>query len=167
MTLTELKYIVAVARERHFGKAADACFVSQSTLSAGLRDLETLLDVVLVERTKRAVRFTPLGNAVVAKAHRLLREAEELAELAEETLTKSDGTGNVAVHTSRFIVEATKHFPPEGIMIRDGGATVIFTWTYNMAKPRDVIWNQNYGHIGTGLPYATGGSNTDGIAQQF
>jgi thiamine pyrophosphate-dependent acetolactate synthase large subunit-like protein len=87
--------------------------------------------------------------------------ADELAELAAETLTKSDGTGNVATHTSRFIVEATKHFPPEGIMIRDGGASVIFGWTYNQCKPHDVIWNQNYGHIGTGLPYANGAMLAD------
>ena len=87
--------------------------------------------------------------------------AAELEELAEETLEKSDGTGNVAVHTSRFIVEATKAFPPEGIMIRDGGASVIFGWTYNQCKPHDVIWNQNYGHIGTGLPYATGAMLAD------
>ncbi len=87
--------------------------------------------------------------------------AEELAALAAETLTKSDGTGNVPIHTSRFIVEATKAFPADGIMIRDGGATVIFGWTYNQCKPHDVIWNQNYGHIGTGLPYATGAMLAD------
>ena len=63
-TLKQLQYLVALHEHGHFGRAADACFVSQSTLSAGLRDLETLLGVVLVERTKRAVRFTPLGNAV-------------------------------------------------------------------------------------------------------
>ncbi len=86
---------------------------------------------------------------------------DELDELAAETLEKSDGTGNVAVHTSRFIVEATKAFPEGGIMIRDGGASVIFGWTYNQCKPNDVIWNQNYGHIGTGLPYATGAMLAD------
>jgi thiamine pyrophosphate-dependent acetolactate synthase large subunit-like protein len=86
---------------------------------------------------------------------------DELDELAAETLTKSDGTGNVGVHTSRFIVEATKAFPKDGIMIRDGGASVIFGWTYNQCKPNDVIWNQNYGHIGTGLPYATGAMLAD------
>ena len=80
-TLKQLQYLVALHEHGHFGRAADASFVSQSTLSAGLRDLETLLGVVLVERTKRAVRFTPLGNAVVAKAHRLLREAEELSDM--------------------------------------------------------------------------------------
>jgi thiamine pyrophosphate-dependent acetolactate synthase large subunit-like protein len=92
------------------------------------------------------------------------RDAAQLADLAEESATKSDGHGDVAIHTSRFIVEATKAFPKNGIMIRDGGATVIFTWTYSQAKPRDVIWNQNYGHIGTGLPYATGAMLADAAA---
>lgn len=85
----------------------------------------------------------------------------ELNELAAETLTRSDGTGNVAIHTSRYIVEATKAFPKDGIMIRDGGATVVYGWTYSQCKPHDVIWNQNYGHIGTGLPYATGAMLAD------
>ncbi|WP_296678780.1 hydrogen peroxide-inducible genes activator [Novosphingobium sp.] len=80
-TLKQLQYLVALHEHGHFGRAADASFVSQSTLSAGLRDLETLLGTTLVERTKRAVRFTPLGNQVVAKAHRLLREAEELSDM--------------------------------------------------------------------------------------
>lgn len=84
-TLKQLQYLVALHEHGHFGRAADACFVSQSTLSAGLRDLEALLGVVLVERTKRAVRFTPLGDAVVAKAHRVLRETEELSELVQSS----------------------------------------------------------------------------------
>lgn len=84
-TLKQLQYLVALHEHQHFGRAAEATFVSQSTLSAGLRDLETLLGVILVERTKRAVRFTPLGNAVVAKAHRILREAEELSDLVQSS----------------------------------------------------------------------------------
>lgn len=82
-TLKQLQYLVALHEHEHFGRAADACYVSQSTLSAGLRELESLLGVTLVERTRRVVRFTPLGNQVVAKAHRLLREAEELSELVQ------------------------------------------------------------------------------------
>lgn len=82
-TLKQLQYLVALHEHGHFGRAADACFVSQSTLSAGLRELESLLGVILVERTRRVVRFTPLGDQVVAKAHRLLREAEELSELVQ------------------------------------------------------------------------------------
>ena len=84
-TLKQLQYLVALHEHEHFGRAADACCISQSTLSAGLRDLEGLLGVTLVERTKRAVRFTPLGNAVVEKAHRILRETEELSDLVQSS----------------------------------------------------------------------------------
>ena len=82
-TIKQLQYLVALHEHQHFGRAADASFVSQSTLSAGIRELESLLGVTLVERSRRVVRFTPLGNNVVAKAHRVLREAEELAELVQ------------------------------------------------------------------------------------
>ncbi len=88
----------------------------------------------------------------------------ELDELAAESRTKSDGHGNLPIHTSRFVVEATEAFPKDGILIRDGGATVIFQWTYSQCKPHDVIWNQNFGHIGTGLPYATGAMLADQAA---
>src|SRR3954466_10742846 len=81
-TLKQLQYLVALHRHGHFGKAADACFVTQSTLSAGLRELETLLAMTLVERTRRVVRFTALGEKIADKAIRVLREADELAELA-------------------------------------------------------------------------------------
>lgn len=84
-TLKQLQYLVALHEHGHFGRAAQSCIVSQSTLSAGLRELESLLGVTLVERTRRVVRFTPLGNRVVAKAHRLLREAEELTELVQSS----------------------------------------------------------------------------------
>ncbi|MCB2073830.1 MAG: thiamine pyrophosphate-binding protein [Novosphingobium sp.] len=90
--------------------------------------------------------------------------AAELDELAEESLEHSDGSGNIAMNTARFVVESTKAFPKDGIMIRDGGATVIYQWTYSQCKPHDVIWNQNYGHIGTGLPYATGAMLADQAA---
>ena len=81
-TIKQLQYLVSLRQHGHFGKAAEACFVTQSTLSAGLRELETLLGIVLVERTRRVVRFTALGEKVADKAIRVLREAEELAELA-------------------------------------------------------------------------------------
>jgi LysR family hydrogen peroxide-inducible transcriptional activator len=81
-TIKQLQYLVALREHGHFGKAADACFVTQSTLSAGLRELEASLGVMLVERTRRIVRFTALGDRIADKAVRLLREAEELAEMA-------------------------------------------------------------------------------------
>ena len=83
-------------------------------------------------------------------------DAARIAKLAE------DAPSGTPVHTAKFVVEATKAFPADGIMVRDGGATVIFQWTYSQAKPHDVVWNQNFGHIGTGLPYAVGASVADG-----
>src|SRR6478752_8499379 len=81
-TLKQLQYLVALRQTGHFGRAAETNFVTQSTLSAGLRELESLLGVTLVERTRRVVRFTPLGLKIADKAQRLLREGEELADLA-------------------------------------------------------------------------------------
>ena len=84
-------------------------------------------------------------------------DAARLAELAETA-----PSGMSPVHPARLIVEATRVFPADGIMVRDGGATTIFGWTYSQAKPHDVIWNQNFGHLGTGLPYAIGASVAEG-----
>src|SRR5260221_13677262 len=81
-TIKQLQYLVALRRHGHFGRAADACFVTQSTLSAGLRELETLLGIPLVERPRRVVRFTTLGEKIADKAIIVLRETEELAEMA-------------------------------------------------------------------------------------
>ncbi|WP_433249903.1 thiamine pyrophosphate-binding protein [Actinomadura nitritigenes] len=85
------------------------------------------------------------------------RDAARLAELAETA-----PSGGSPVHPARLIVEATRAFPPDGIMVRDGGATTIFGWTYSQVKPHDVLWNQNFGHLGTGLPYAVGAGVADG-----
>ncbi len=81
-TLKQLQYLIALSDHGHFGRAAEACFVTQSTLSAGLRELESQVGVTLVERSRRVVRFTPLGEKIAAKARRVLREAEELGDLA-------------------------------------------------------------------------------------
>ncbi|MFC7258395.1 thiamine pyrophosphate-binding protein [Streptomyces lutosisoli] len=87
----------------------------------------------------------------------ITQDAAQLAELAETA-----PSGMSPVHPARLIVEATKVFPKDGIMVRDGGATTIFGWTYSQAKPHDVMWNQNFGHLGTGLPYAVGASVAEG-----
>ncbi|HTH26910.1 MAG TPA: thiamine pyrophosphate-binding protein [Sphingobium sp.] len=68
----------------------------------------------------------------------------------------STPSGMVPVHTARFIVEATKDLPKDTILARDGGAVSIFGWTYSQYQPNDLVWNQNTGHLGTGLPYAIG-----------
>ncbi len=81
-SLRQLRYLVALHELGHFGRAAAATFVNQSTLSAGIADLERQLGVVLVERTRRSVRFTPVGDQLVERARRLVRGAEDLTEMA-------------------------------------------------------------------------------------
>ena len=81
-TLKQLQYLVALYDQGHFRRAAETCFVTQSTLSAGIAELESLLGTALVERTRRVVRFTPVGERIAAKARKVLREAEELADMA-------------------------------------------------------------------------------------
>ncbi len=84
MTLTELRYIVAVARERHFGRAAQACFVSQPTLSVAIRKLEDELGVTLFERGANEVTPTMIGERVVTQAQRVLEQATALKEIAQQ-----------------------------------------------------------------------------------
>ena len=83
MTLTELKYIVAVAREKHFGKAAEACFVSQPTLSVAVKKLEEELEVKLFERGGSEIAVTPLGAEIVRQAQSVLEQAAEIKEIAK------------------------------------------------------------------------------------
>jgi LysR family hydrogen peroxide-inducible transcriptional activator len=84
MTLTELKYIVAVARERHFGRAAEACHVSQPTLSVAIRKLEDELGVSLFERGGVEVSVTPIGQQIVEQAQRVLDETATIREIAKQ-----------------------------------------------------------------------------------
>jgi LysR family transcriptional regulator, hydrogen peroxide-inducible genes activator len=83
MTLTELRYIVAVARERHFGRAAEACFVSQPTLSVAIKKLEDELDVKIFERGSTEVSVTPLGDEIVRQAQTVLEMAAAIKETAK------------------------------------------------------------------------------------
>ena len=82
MTLTELKYIVAVAREKHFGKGADACHVSQPTLSVAIKKLEEELQVKLFERNANEITITPLGEEIIRQAQSVLEQAEQIKDIA-------------------------------------------------------------------------------------
>jgi acetolactate synthase-1/2/3 large subunit len=163
---TELGEPVHFGRWRHwYAGEADRkwIYVQQDPTAIGVN---RPIDVPLVGDVRAVVpqlsRALGKGREAGEQLAKFMRDGQaELDQLGEEALTKSDGTGSVPIHTSRFIVEATRAFPEGGIMIRDGGASVIFGWTYNQCKPNDVIWNQNYGHIGTGLPYANGAMLAD------
>ncbi|MGB2903256.1 MAG: LysR substrate-binding domain-containing protein [Candidatus Dechloromonas phosphoritropha] len=97
MTLTEMRYIVALARERHFGRAAEVCHVSQPTLSVALKKVEGQLGAALFERTVSDVRITALGERIVAQARRVLEEAVRLEEIAEATGDPMSGQLRVGI----------------------------------------------------------------------
>lgn len=100
MTLTELRYLVAVARERHFGHAAESCFVSQPTLSVAIKKLEQELGVVLFERGPGGVAVTPVGQSIVEQAQRVLEEASRVKDLAAAGHDPLAGTLRLgAIHT--------------------------------------------------------------------
>jgi len=82
MTLTELRYIVTVAQERHFGRAAEKCHVSQPTLSVAIKKLESELGIAIFERSKSSVTVTPLGEKIVAQAQRVLEESRAIKDIA-------------------------------------------------------------------------------------
>jgi acetolactate synthase-1/2/3 large subunit len=111
----------------------------------------------VVPQITAAIKDSPRAEA--ADLQRWINEDKQrLTELAEQDFSTDSGR----MHTGQWVVEATRAFPENGIHVRDGGCTVIFTWTYLQCKPHDVIWNQNFGHLGTGLPYAVGASVADG-----
>ena len=83
MTLTELRYIVAVARERHFGRAAEACFVSQPTLSVAIKKLEDELNIQIFERSGSELTITSLGQSIIHQAQKVLDEAQVIKHLAQ------------------------------------------------------------------------------------
>ena len=96
-SLRQLKYLIALAEHLNFTRAAETSFVTQSTLSAGLKELETALGAQLVERDRQSVALTPLGTEVVARARTLLAQAEDLAELAASGAEPMSGTLRLGV----------------------------------------------------------------------
>ena len=125
-TLKQLQYLVALHDSGHFGRAAEACFVTQSTLSAGIRELETLIGVVLVERTRRVVRFTPLGERITDKARRVLREADELGDMARAAGRPLSGEMRMSVIPTiapfmlpRILPRLRKDYPDLKLFLRE------------------------------------------------
>jgi len=97
MTLRELRYLVALADHSHFGRAAETCHVSQPTLSTQLKKLEEFLGVILFERTNKALHVTPIGEEIVARARRVLAEAESIIEIAHQKTGPLAGPLNLGV----------------------------------------------------------------------
>ena len=91
-SMRQLRYLIAVGQYLNFTKAAEHCFVSQSTLSAGLKELEDSLGIQLIERDRQNVSVTPIGLEMIARAKQLLASAEDMVEYAKAASQAMTGT---------------------------------------------------------------------------
>lgn len=130
MTLTELRYIVAVARERHFGRAAEACFVSQPTLSVAIKKLEEELDVKIFERGANEVTMTPLGEDIVRQAQSVIEQASAIKDIAKRGKDPLDGPlrlGIIYTIGPYLLPELVKHcielYPRMPLMLQENFTT--------------------------------------------
>ena len=126
MTLTEFRYIVAVARERHFGRAAEACFVSQPTLSVSIKKLEEELDVKIFERGSNDVSVTPLGEEIVRQAQAVIEQAAGIKETAKRGKDPLAGPLRLGVIYTigpyllpDLVKQAIKLFPQMPLMLQE------------------------------------------------
>jgi LysR family hydrogen peroxide-inducible transcriptional activator len=132
MNLRDLRYLVALAEHLHFGRAAEACFVSQPTLSTQIRKLEDQLKIVLIERGNRQLILTPVGAAVVAQAQRVLRDVDDLVRIAEEHRDPLGGDVRVGIIPTvapyllpRILPIIRREFPKVSIKLNEGQTRVI------------------------------------------
>ncbi|WP_397535022.1 LysR substrate-binding domain-containing protein [Roseateles sp.] len=126
MTLTELRYIVAVARERHFGRAAEACFVSQPTLSVAIKKLEEELDVKIFERGASEVSVTPLGEEIVRQAQSVIEQASAIKEIAKRGKDPLAGALRLGlIYTigpyllPKLVKSVIEHYPQMPLMLQE------------------------------------------------
>lgn len=122
----QLRYLTALSETMHFGRAAEMCAVTQSTLSAGVKELEATLGVVLLERSKRSVRMTPLGRMIVARAREALQYMEDMVDLAQSGTGVLAGPLNFGVIPTigayllpGFLAQTQKAFPKLKIFVRE------------------------------------------------
>lgn len=163
MTLTELRYITAVARERHFGKAAEACFVSQPTLSVAVRKLETELKVTLFERGNNEVTVTPIGQRIIEQAQRVLEEAETIPRLAVQGQDDLVGMLRLGVIYTigpyllpRLIPLLRRHAPEMPLQIEEN-YTAVLSERLKQGKLDVIILS---------LPYAQAGILTESLYEE-
>lgn len=125
-TLKHLKYFVSVAKFKHFGQAADACFVTQPTLSAAIREFEEILGVQLLERTKRSVLITPIGEEVLIRAKDIIVQADSLMEMARAKGSPLNGELRLGVIPTigpyllpQIMEDVRRHFPDLTLYLKE------------------------------------------------
>jgi len=125
-TIKQLRYLIAISETLNFTRAAEVCFVGQSTLSAGLKELEDSLGVQLVERDKHSVSFTPIGHGVVERAQRLIVQADDLVDFVEGSAGVMMGVIKLGVIPTiapfllpSFLPKMREQFPDLKIVLRE------------------------------------------------
>jgi LysR family transcriptional regulator, hydrogen peroxide-inducible genes activator len=133
--LRQLRYLVALADHLHFGRAAEACAVTQSTLSAGIQELEALLRVPLAERTKRSVILTSVGHRIVARTRQLLRDAEGIMDVAASAAEPMSGLIALGVIPTispfvlpRLVPHISRHYPDLHLTLREDKTVALLDW---------------------------------------
>jgi LysR family hydrogen peroxide-inducible transcriptional activator len=125
-TIKQLRYLIAISETLNFTRAAEVCFVGQSTLSAGLKELEDSLGVQLVERDKHSVSLTPIGQGVVERAQRLIVQADDLVDFVEGSAGNMMGVIKLGVIPTiapfllpLFLPKMREQFPDLKIVLRE------------------------------------------------
>ena len=131
-TMRQLRYFTALEITEHFGRAAEACFVSQSAFSVAIRELESILGVQLVDRTTKQVAITPIGREIAAQARLVLRDTEQLVQLAGQRQKPLTGRLTLGVIPTiapfllpRILPTMRKRYPELQIFIREGQTDMI------------------------------------------
>lgn len=134
-TMKQLQYLVALADHMHFGAAAEACFVTQSTLSSGIKDLEDILTAPVAERTNRSVMLTPLGEKVVEQARQLLSEAEAMVDMAAQKAGPLSGLLRLGVIPTigpyllpKVVPELHRAYPQLELYLREDYSDRLLEW---------------------------------------
>ena len=132
-TVRQLQYLSALRKFNHFGKAAKSCFVSQSAFSTAIKELETLLDISLVDRTNRSVVFTPAGKVIESQGRRALSNLEELVDLAKSVSEPFSGIIRIGIIPTiapyllpSLLPALQTAYPKLRLFIREGQSKAIY-----------------------------------------
>ncbi|MBH71394.1 MAG: LysR family transcriptional regulator [Pelagibacteraceae bacterium] len=163
-TFRQLKYLVSISKNLHFGKAAKECFVSQSTLSSGIQELERLLNVKLLERTKRTVFLTPLGKEISKKAESINIEMNDVLDLVKSAQEKMFGETRLGVIPTiapyllpKLMPKIRKHYPGLNLKLVEDQTANILSMLYSGSLDLILI----------AKPYKTENLNVELIKKDF
>jgi len=163
-TFRQLKYLVSISKELHFGKAAKECFVSQSTLSSGIQKLEKLLNIKLVERTKRTVFLTTLGKEIAKKAESINIEMNDVLDLAKSAQKHMSGETRLGIIPTiapyllpKLMPKIRKKYPNLDLkLVEDQTANIL-----------NMLYSGNLDLVLMAMPYKTDNLNTQLIKKDY